>query len=85
MDAHEQLAVAHVHSDVFSARCSTAFAKWRDAEALLWQDESVKDLTTIGHLCRESMQLFVTRLIELHGVEDAERDPAKTINVCTRS
>lgn len=80
LEAQEQLAVEHLRSDVFSARYSEAFAKWRDAEAVLWQDESVKNLTTIGHLCREAMQLFATRLIDLHGVKGAEPDRAKTVN-----
>lgn len=78
--AQEQLAVEHVRSGVFTARYSAAFAKWRDADVLLWQDDSTRSLTTIGHLCREAMQLFATRLIELHNVQDAEPDPAKTIN-----
>lgn len=80
VDAQEQLAMAHVRSDVFSARYSAAFAKWQDAEALLWQTESTESLTTIGHLCREAMQLFTTRMIELHKVQGATPDPAKTIN-----
>lgn len=55
LEAQEQLAVEHLRSDVFSARYSEAFAKWRDAEAVLWQDESVKNLTTsaicVGRRC----------------------------------
>lgn len=79
LEAQEQLAVEHVRSHVFSARYSEPFTKWRDAEALLWQDESVKNLTAIGHLCREAMQLFATRLIDLHGVKGAKPDRARRL------
>jgi hypothetical protein len=78
--AQENLAIEHVSSDAFAARYRAALSKWRNADALLWEDDSARNLTTIGHLCRESMQLFVTRLIELHDVSTAESDPAKTIN-----
>jgi hypothetical protein len=80
VEAQVRLAQEHVTSDLFTARYSEAFAKWRDADALLWKDDSAKDLTTVGHLCRECMQLFATRLIELHQVGDAETDPAKAVN-----
>ncbi len=79
--AQERLVVERVSSDAFAARHREASARWRDAEALLWDDDSVRNLTTIGHLCREAMQLFVTRLIELHNVTGVEEDdPARTIN-----
>lgn len=79
--AQEHLVVERVSSDAFAVRHREASAKWRDAEALLWADDSARNLTTIGHLCREAMQLFVTRLIELHNVTTvAEDNPARTIN-----
>lgn len=79
--AQQRLVVERVASTAFAARHREAAIKWRDAEALLWADDSVKSLTTIGHLCREAMQSFVTRLIELHNVTTvAEGNPARTIN-----
>jgi hypothetical protein len=78
--AQEHMVTEHVSSDAFAARYREAFTKWKNAEKLLWQEESIRHLTTIGHLCRECMQLFVTRLIELHGIRDADTDPAKTVN-----
>lgn len=78
--AQENLVREHVTSDTFAARYRDAYDKWRDADVLLWRDRSVQDLTTIGHLCREALQLFVSRLIEMHGVSGADADPAKTVN-----
>lgn len=54
----EESVRAHLSSIEFKGRHPDAFRKWSDAEALLWAEDSVGQLSTIGHLCRESMQLF---------------------------
>jgi hypothetical protein len=79
VDGLQQLNVDHVSSAAFAARYPEAVGRWRSAEGLLWEEESTKNLTDVGHRCREAMQLFVTRLIEMHGVSEAEPDPAKTV------
>jgi hypothetical protein len=78
--AQERMVTEHISSHAFAARYRDASDRWRGAEALLWDDDSVKNLTDIGHRCREALQLFATRLIELHGVTGVESDPAKTVN-----
>jgi hypothetical protein len=78
--AQERLVAEQVSSDVFAARYRPAFDRWTSAESLLWEEESTKSLTDIGHRCREAMQLFVTQLVEMHGVSDADSDPTKTIS-----
>jgi len=45
---------------------------------LLWGEDSEQELSTIGHKCREATQEFATALLELHGVQDATPDKAKT-------
>lgn len=77
--AQESLVVEHVSSDAFAAKYRAAIDRWRSAEALLWEEESTQNLTDIGHRCREAIQLFVTRLIELHDVPGIDPDPAKTV------
>ncbi len=53
--------------------------KWVDAEKKLWISESKRELTTIGHLCREAMQLFATSLVEQYKLTEVDMDPAHTI------
>lgn len=48
----------------FQKRYPAAYEKWTGAEILLWGDDSTAQLSTIGHLCRESMQEFAAALIE---------------------
>jgi len=77
---HLRQPTEYVSSESFAARYREAFSKWHDADALLWQEESTKNLTTIGHLCREAVQLFATALVSHHQVAEADPDHAKTIN-----
>jgi hypothetical protein len=35
----------------------------QDADALLWESDSERQMTTIGHLCRESIQEFASSLV----------------------
>jgi hypothetical protein len=45
----------YLESNKFKASYPNAFAKWVQAENLLWTGDSVSVLTTIGHLIREAM------------------------------
>lgn len=57
-----------------------AFQKWGDAESLLWDSDSESQFTTIGHLCREAMQEFVTVLVENYKPADVDNNKAHTIS-----
>jgi len=57
----------------------SAFQKWAEAETLLWSSDSEKQLTTIGHLCREATQEFATALVEKHRPPNV--DPIKAHDV----
>jgi hypothetical protein len=63
----------------FRQKHSKAYLKWHDAEALLWEADSERQLTTIGHLCREALQEFATVLVDLHKPADVETDKTKTV------
>jgi hypothetical protein len=62
----------------FASEFGAAYARWAQAESLLWGDDSQRDLTTIGHLCREAMQAFATALVDRFAPGDAPGEPAKT-------
>jgi len=68
----------YVNSPEFRARYPEAFAKWSSAEDLLWQTDTQQQLTTIGHLCREALQGFVSALVERHRPPDVNTNKAKT-------
>jgi hypothetical protein len=57
-----------------------AHAKLAEADALLWSDFGDRSLSTIGHLCREAMQLFAAALTREIEVSVVESDPARTKN-----
>ena len=63
----------------FRAKYPEAFAKWSSAEDLLWQTDTQQQLTTIGHLCREALQGFVTTLVERYQPPDVNTDKTKTV------
>jgi hypothetical protein len=57
-----------------------ALERWEDAEALLWRSGSERELTTIGHLCREALRLFADALARAYAPQRVRRhgedDPA---------
>ncbi len=58
----------------------TASAKWEQAARLLWNADSMEQLTTIGHLCREALQEFTTSLAHEKKVDLSSIEPAKTVS-----
>lgn len=70
----------YVQSAAFQARYGSAYAKWVEAENLLWSDDNEKALTTIGHLLREAMQDFATALVERFRPPSVENDKTKTVS-----
>lgn len=64
----------------FQQRHPEAFAKWQQAEELLWSSNSEMQHTAVGHHCREAMQLFATSLVNRYQLPEVESDPAKTVS-----
>ena len=75
----EETVHSYVDSNSFRKKYPLAYQRWSDAESRLWSTDSEKELTTIGHLCREAMQEFAHALIEIHELDDIESDKAKTV------
>jgi len=68
-----------LEADVFRQTYPLAYQKWAEAEKLLWSTDSEQQLTTIGHLCREAIQEFVTALVERYKPSGVTYDKAKII------
>jgi len=69
----------YLDAEQFKCQYPGAYAKWTDAEKRLWASDSERELTTIGHLCREAMQEFATALVERYNPPDAPHDKAKDV------
>lgn len=74
----EKLILRYLSHGEFQREYSLAYAKWAEAEALLWSADSDKQLTTIGHLCREAMQEFATALIDKYQPTSFDSEKAHT-------
>ena len=48
----------YITGNRFRTEHPRSFAKWSQAEELLWSTDSKEQLTTVGHLCREAAQEF---------------------------
>jgi hypothetical protein len=59
---------SYIDAPLFEARHSVAFAKWKEAERLLWSGDAASSLTAVGHHCRESLQEFLESLGRLREV-----------------
>jgi hypothetical protein len=74
----EQAVRSYLDAMGFSRRHPIAWEKWREAETLLWADETKTGSTTIGHLCREAHQEFAASLLARHPTPDAPDDKTRT-------
>lgn len=63
----------------FKTNYPEAFAKWSQAEDLLWGTDTPKQLTAIGHHCREAVQEFAKTLVERYHPPDVTHDKTKTL------
>ena len=63
-------------ADAFKAEYPNAYAKWSEAEALLWRSDSERDFTTIGHKVREALQGFAGEVVARYEPPDPEPNSA---------
>jgi hypothetical protein len=70
---------SYVDADQFRTRYPAAAKKLAEAETMLWAMDADAKQTTIGHLCRESLQEFVDILNQVSGTEGGS-DKARTIS-----
>ncbi len=62
------------------ANYSNAIEKWLHAQSLLWTSESQDQYTTVGHLCRESIQYFANALVDQYKPTDIDPNRDHTVN-----
>lgn len=68
-----------LNADIFQKKYPKAYQKWSNAEAKLWESDSEKQLTEIGHLCREAMQEFAEALVEQYQPPNFDKDKAHIV------
>ena len=70
---------AFIEAPHLRSRFPDAIAKWKKAEALLWEADPADELTAIGHHCREALQLFAVALEKRYSTSAGVLDQAKTV------
>jgi len=75
----EEKVINYLGADHFKKQYARAFEKWASASNKLWSADSEKQLTEIGHLCREAMQEFVTVLVDEFKPPQVDTDKAHTV------
>jgi hypothetical protein len=70
----------YLDSDAFQQSHPQAYRKWSEAAAKLWASDSEQQLTMIGHLCREAMQIFATTLVDKYRPLDVDQHKAHDVN-----
>lgn len=77
IERQEQGLRRFIDSDAFREAYPSAYARWAESEELLWGANSERELTTVGHKCREVMQEFATEVVARFRPEAVDPDPAK--------
>jgi hypothetical protein len=75
----EQAVRRYIDAEGFKSRHPAAYAKWLQAEELLWGGDAQSQLTAIGHHCREAVQEFATVLVGQYQPPNCPADPASTV------
>lgn len=75
----ETITKGYLNLPEFKEKYPAAYQKWSDAEQMLWNSDSERQLTTIGHLCREAIQQFATALVNKHQPPNVDVDITHTI------
>ncbi len=71
---------SYLDSAAFTTRHAACYAKWAEAEQMLWVSDSEAQLTTIGHKCREAMQAFAAELINRYQPPNPDPDATHVKN-----
>jgi hypothetical protein len=65
---------SYLEAETFRAKYPQAYAKWSEAESMLWGSDSERQLSTIGHLLREAIQEFATALVDRYQPSNVDAD-----------
>jgi hypothetical protein len=78
--AIEREITKYLDSNEFVKKYPKAFEKWQSADTLLWSGGSERNLTTLGHLCREAIQEFMSSIIAKYNLLKDEPEKDKTVS-----
>jgi len=70
----------YIEAERFQQKYPQAYQKWKNAEQLLWSSDTDQQFTTIGHLCREAMQEFISALIQIYQPHSIDNDKTHTVS-----
>lgn len=76
----EQDARSYLDSEPFRTRYPAGYRSFAEAERLLWEPDSQKQLTAVGHHAREALQAFTTALVERHQPPEFNPKPTFTLD-----
>ncbi len=71
---------SYLDTEAFQRKYPSAYQKWAEAEQVLWSSDSDKQLTTIGHLCREAVQEFASALVDRYQPLNVTDSPTSTVD-----
>lgn len=74
----EEKIMNYLNAENFKKKYPSASQKWTRASDKLWSPDSEKQLTVIGHLCREAMQDFINVLVDQFKPPEVDKDKAHT-------
>lgn len=80
IDQVEKEYINYVNSHEFRKEYSSAYEKWVESENLLWESDTIKQLTKIGHLSREAIIEFIDVLVNKINPPYIDKQKDKTKN-----
>lgn len=69
----------YLRSAEFRREYPEALRRWSIADSLLWRSDTQKQLTTIGHHCREAIQEFANTLVDRFQPPDAPTNKSRSV------
>jgi len=66
---------AFLNAQRFRDRFPLAYRRWAEAANMLWEPTPDRNLTNIGHICRETLQAFATALVDRVQPEGVDGNP----------
>lgn len=68
-----------ISGDWFRTHYPKAHEKWHQAESLLWEEDSRRNASIVGHLVREAMQEFADSLVTTLSVPGVTHEKSHTV------
>ena len=76
----ERAPLRFISGEWFHRNYPAAYAKWKEAESLLWAQDTDVNLSAVGHFTREALQEFADTLVRRLSIQNIEPDKARVNN-----